>query len=171
MIKTLVTVFLLAFFIGCADNYETREAGGKLYRLNKRTGNIDILDGKLLTRISNSAPNDSSGLLTSKENVKHANNKMITDKKLIEKYRKKDSNSPAVGENDEVGDAFPLQCRLPAGTQVDGWFYKGGIGADRNNWIPDTVLTDKQMEAQPWKLFKEPCKNGWSNTDDTVTTY
>ena len=51
MIKRIVPVLILVLFAGCTDNYEMKETGGKLYRLNKRTGDIDLVDGLSLVRV------------------------------------------------------------------------------------------------------------------------
>jgi|WetSurMetagenome_2_1015567.scaffolds.fasta_scaffold23178_6 hypothetical protein len=52
--KILPFIFLL-LIAGCSDNYDIKESEGKLYRINKRTGDVDLINGKSLIRIQNSA--------------------------------------------------------------------------------------------------------------------
>ena len=186
MIRILAVVFLFAILVGCANNYEMKETGGKLYRLNKRTGDIDLVNGISLVRLQKiESSNNQQALQWARQNPDDPRSKEILERlgfsgTLVpflatraevlglsngahfiyggkEYIRNNKNKSDSLIEVEAV-DSFPLQCRLPIGTQVDGWFYKGGNEADKNDWIPDTILTDKQIEAQPWKLFKQPDK-------------
>jgi len=58
-------------------------------------------------------------------------------------------------ETDSIIDSFPVRCRFPIGTQIDGWFYKGGDYYIKDNWTHDTVLTNMQLKENPWELFKK----------------
>ncbi|MBN2188788.1 MAG: hypothetical protein JW699_04990 [Chitinispirillaceae bacterium] len=170
-----------ALCMGCIDNYETREAGGKLYRINKRTGDIDLVDGKSMIRIHGAAPRGRLDLppdeaaRSGESRGNGAEGKMhrtLTDERTIAKYRKAGGSAYFFGGGEMSSGSFPLRCRLPAGTQVDGWFYNGGDESDQSNWIPDTALSDKQIEAQPWKLFVRPRIKSWAaEDDDTLTSY
>jgi hypothetical protein len=51
MVRTLLTLTLLALLLGCGSNFEMKETGGKLYRLNTKTGEIDLIEGQTLVRI------------------------------------------------------------------------------------------------------------------------
>jgi len=46
MIKSIINVFILLLLVGCNGNYEMKESNGKLYRINKNTGNVDLIEGK-----------------------------------------------------------------------------------------------------------------------------
>lgn len=51
MKKTIVMVYILTLLIGCNNNYEIKESGGKLYRINNNTGDIDLINGDVFVRI------------------------------------------------------------------------------------------------------------------------
>jgi hypothetical protein len=165
-----------ALCTGCIDNYETREAGGKLYRINRRTGSVDLVDGNMLVRLSGTASAERHGIpsYAAAGSGRRGEGKMhrtMTDERTIAGYRKAGGATPVPGGRGGAAASYPLRCRLPAGTQIDGWFYKGGSAFDQGSWIPDTVLTDKQLAARPWELFRKPPVDRWSYDGDTLTSY
>src|SRR5271157_2070126 len=62
MIRILTTIFIFALLMGCIDNYDMKEAGGKLYRMNKRTGEVDIVEGNSITPITTMTAKDKQAM-------------------------------------------------------------------------------------------------------------
>jgi hypothetical protein len=112
MFRILAAVFVFALFVGCVDNYEMKEAGGKLYRLNKRTGDVDLVQGRALIRLQ-------KGALP-------ANSCTPADK----------------GSPSESGAARRIPGAPPAGTVQDGYRFVGGDPADSTQWEPVRGILD-----------------------------
>ena len=75
-IVPIIIGIVVTFFIGCSDNYEMKEVAGRFYRLNTRTGDIDVVTGNSLVR------------LQTNKNLTNQENK-VTDEEIIARYANK----------------------------------------------------------------------------------
>ncbi len=122
MINKLIFVFALCIITGCNDNYEMKEAGGRLYRLNKRTGDIDLVDGQSIIRVQKKQlPKDSASLRREFDS-------------LWKKYSTPKEGATSKDYLDEVRTRRRIQNAPPLGTIKGGYRFLGGDPADSTRW-------------------------------------
>jgi|WetSurMetagenome_2_1015567.scaffolds.fasta_scaffold299427_2 hypothetical protein len=137
MIRTLLAFSILALCIGCTENYELKENGGKLYRLNKKTGTIDVVEGNTITRLPEGSPNDPLGLFTPKEKAKRQNKSHVL----------KDSTQL----RHEFDSLWNKHSIPGTGIIKDGYRFLGGNPSDSSQWVSINDILDT-MKWKPGEM-------------------
>jgi hypothetical protein len=133
MIRILLVISIFILCIGCTDNYEMKETGGKLYRLNKKTGALDIVQGNTIIRLPEGSKGDPLGLFTPEENAK----------RIDKSHVPKDSATL----RREFDSLWNKASTPEIGTIKDGYRFTGGNPADSSRWVPMKNILD----TMKWK--------------------
>ena len=172
MIKHIVPSILLVLLVGCSDNFEMQETGGKLYRLNKKTGSVDIIEGHSITQLQlKSSPNvnyDSIAIMCgavgvegySEQKIDSLRNKYAVSKKMTAKDSEAMGWAIANPNDPRANKIFAV-----LGIDTTGiYHYIGGNLADSASWKP-SILTDEKITwyekevnsgkfISPWKRYR-----------------
>jgi hypothetical protein len=73
----MTNALILVLFVGCSGNFETKEFDGKLYRLNKKTGNVELIVEKDIVPLK--IEGDEITLNSSSKNVHHWQDALIVN--------------------------------------------------------------------------------------------
>lgn len=151
MIKIFFAFILIAALWGCNHNYEMKESGGKLYRLNKKTGVVYVVESKSLIPLPEWTGEDRQALAWAKANPSDPRADKIL-KKLEDKGLLDRKDSPWLND--------PIVNVIDKDTIISFYAYLGGNPSDSNNWkfSGPSFLTDKQMDEltnthKPWEKY------------------
>lgn len=132
--RLFTTVIVSMLILGCVNNYEMKETGGKLYRLNKKTGDIDLVSGECLIRLKNRKQLDS-----------------ISFKREFDSLW---NNTPSK-LNKVGGDTLTETEIVGKDTLLGLHRYKGGDPTDSLNWELSPIVTNEDR-----MLYENEVKNG-----------
>jgi hypothetical protein len=160
MINKIISILLFFVFFGCNDNYEMKETGGKLYRLNKRTGDIDLVEGQSITRVQKKqSPKDSASMHREFDS-------------LWKKYSAPKEGATAQDYLAEVRTRRRIHEAPPSGTIKEGYRFLGGDPVDSTRWEPIKTILDT-MDWKPGEkrmIGKYPVRK-LTPWDTTAITY
>jgi hypothetical protein len=166
MIRILTTIFMFALLMGCIDNYDMKEAGGKVYRMNKRTGEVDIVEGNSITPITTITAKDKQAIEWAKTHSNDTRANKILAANGIDTYTTQSGNRftrVQDKKNDSVSkarffDSLDYKYSNPAtGTIKDGYRFLGGNQTDSTRWEPvQSILnTMKHKPGDRWMISWE----------------